>query len=283
MHFFYLDESGDTGRDLRNPDQPIMVLGGVSLRDEGWNTTRQEFEQLITDFFGGEFPDNFELHAYDLLSPEGGGPFGGIELERRTQLASDVLTLLERRRHNTHFIAFDKRLVDEIDCGLALAFNPSRPYLLGFDYMVTWINWYVRERLGRTARGMLILDKKEQHHEDIERILRNRRREVPQTHRVNWIVEVSYPVDSQRNPMIQISDLVVFCIRRFLEIEHGHREAWSHEARNFYARCYDRIAARMPRQRLVRRGERGLGRLNEYLAEVQCQPIGQWRRRYELD
>ncbi|WP_143814354.1 DUF3800 domain-containing protein [Lysobacter spongiicola] len=35
MHFFYLDESGDTGANLADPNQPIFVIGGVSVRDEG--------------------------------------------------------------------------------------------------------------------------------------------------------------------------------------------------------------------------------------------------------
>ncbi|MEI6639470.1 MAG: DUF3800 domain-containing protein [Chlorobium sp.] len=35
MHFYYLDEVGCTGEDLNNPEQPIFVLGGLSIRDEG--------------------------------------------------------------------------------------------------------------------------------------------------------------------------------------------------------------------------------------------------------
>ena len=282
MHFFYLDESGETGHDLLNPDQPIMVLGGISLRDEGWNATRVAFEALIGGFFGGAVLPDFELHAYDLLSPDGEGAFQGIDLGRRTGLAEDLLGLLEERRHNTHFIAFDKSRVHAADCGLVLAYNPSRPYLLGFDYMITWINWYVKERLGQSARGMIILDEKEEHHDDIERILQNRRSEGPQVHRVKWIVEVSYPVDSKRNPMIQMSDLVIFCVRRFLEIEHGHRDVWSQAAKDFYARCYNRIVGRMPHTTLVQRGGRGMARLNEYLSEVRCEPRGQWKHRYDL-
>lgn len=280
MHFFYLDESGDTGTDLQNRDQPILVLGGISLRDEGWNKTGLAFEELIRDFLGRELPADFELHAYELLSPNGGGPFEGLELQRRTRLAIDILALLEERKHGTHFVAFDKSLVDATDCDMPLVYDASRPYLLAFDYMITWINWYVRDRLGQSARGMVILDRKEEHHEDIELILRNRRREGPKVHRVKWIVEVSYPIDSQRNPMIQISDLVIFCVRRFLEIEHGHRDAWSQDAKKFYAQAYDRILARTPRQALVQRGGRGYDRLNEYLEEVRCVPVGQWRRRY---
>jgi hypothetical protein len=40
MHFFYIDESGDTGANLLDPHQPIMVVGGISVRDKAWNTTQ---------------------------------------------------------------------------------------------------------------------------------------------------------------------------------------------------------------------------------------------------
>ena len=47
MHFYYLDESGCTGRDLQNKEQPIFVLGGLSVRDKGWNVTQEKLAQII--------------------------------------------------------------------------------------------------------------------------------------------------------------------------------------------------------------------------------------------
>ena len=34
MHFFYLDETGCTGADLKNHEQPIFVFGGISVSDD---------------------------------------------------------------------------------------------------------------------------------------------------------------------------------------------------------------------------------------------------------
>lgn len=45
-------------------------LGGVSVRDEGWNETQTQFYSKLRDFFGGTIPDDFELHATDLLAPQ---------------------------------------------------------------------------------------------------------------------------------------------------------------------------------------------------------------------
>ena len=282
MHFFYLDESGDTGRNLEDPDQPIMVMGGVNLRDQGWNATQARLRDMLNGFFAGELPDDFELHAYHLLSPNGGGAFAGHPIDARTELAKRLLELIADRSHGTHVVAFRKDDIRTTDCGMALAFNPSRPYLLAFDYMITCINWHVRNNLGQTARGLLVLDEKQQHHDDIARILHNRRYEGPAAHRVIWIVDVGYSVESHRNPMIQLSDLVVFCARRFLEIEHGYRDEWPAEAKQFYAECYALIDDRLIRKNLVPRQGRGMDRLNEYLNAVRCTPTGRWRQRWDL-
>lgn len=282
MHFFYLDESGDTGRDLDNTDQPIMVLGGISLRDEGWNKTREDFGKIIKNYFNNSIPDEFELHAGELLSPNGEGPFTGHSMSDRSQLAKEIIDFIAERKHGVHFIGVDKQKIKNTPCGLSLAFNPNRPYLLAFDYMITYINWLVKEKLGRTARGLIILDEKRQFHNQIEKITQNRRFEGAAAHRVKWITEISYPVDSRKNVMIQISDLVILCIRRFLEIEHGYRPGWTDAAKNFYAKSYDNLQARVAQKTTVNRQGRNMERLNTYLTAVRCDPIGQWRRRYDM-
>jgi Protein of unknown function (DUF3800) len=73
MHFFYLDETGDTGSDLENAEQPIFVLGGVSVSDKGWRKTTDAVQKVIGDFFSGEVPPTFELHANELIAHQ--GPF----------------------------------------------------------------------------------------------------------------------------------------------------------------------------------------------------------------
>ena len=129
---------------------------------------------------------------------------------------------------------------------------------------------------------MLIIDAKEQFQADIERITHVRRFEGPAAHRVKWIVEFSYPVDSQKNPMVQISDLVVFCTKKFLEIEGGYRDGYPSEAKQFFAECYSLINDRIPRKTLVDRQGRNMATINDYLKAAQAKPVGQWKRRYGL-
>jgi len=282
MHFFYLDESGDTGANLLDPDQRIFVLGGVSLRDEGWNQTKEAFDNAVAQFFGGAPPQDFELHATDLLCRDGDGPFADHSMSQRTAFAKAIIGLIDKRKHGAHFIAFEKAKLHTLTCGAALPFDPKHPYPLAFDYLITLINWYVKKRLGRSARGMIIVDQKEQYAGDLERIVLNRRSHGPMAHRIKSIVEVTYPVDSRKNPMIQVSDLVAFCIRRFLELDAGYRPGWTAETKRFYAECFDKINGRLARQALVMRSGTAVAELNTYVSQARCSPRGQWRKRHGL-
>lgn len=283
MHFYYIDESGDSGIKLDDPKQPILVLGGISVRDTGWNRTQESFENLIAEYFGEDgIPDQFELHTHELMGPKGKGPFQGHDAKARYGLCNSILDLLIERRHRFHYFAVNKAAVRDQGSDAELGYDAANPYLLAFDYLVTYIDWDVKRNLGNTARGMIILDQKKELHASVEDIMRSRRYEGATAHRVKWISEFSYPVDSKKNPMIQLSDLVVYCVRRFLEIDSGYRDKWPEDAKRFYARCFEKISGRMNRQNVIERKGTGAGALNSYLKSVQAKPNTRWKHRYPI-
>src|SRR2546425_4732314 len=175
MHFYYLDEAGCTGRDLQCAEQPIFVLGGISVRDEVWNQTQRDFANILTNYFGGATPDAFELHAEELLSPTGDGPFAGHDRERRNELAKNVLNLLHARSHDVHIVGIDKSKLAAQEPADNFPFAARVPFLLAYDYLITLVDWFVKGRLGRSARGMIILDAKPEFLAEVESITHDRR------------------------------------------------------------------------------------------------------------
>ena len=154
--------------------------------------------------------------------------------------------------------------------------------MCGFDYLITYINWHVKKNLGSSARAMLILDDKNQYDKDIEAIIHHRRFSDTKAHKVKWVVEFSYSVDSKKNPMVQLSDLVVLCARRFFEIENGYRNNWPDEVKKYYAECYAIIHDRIKKKAIVDRKGRNIEPLNKYINDIKCGPVGRWKQKYGI-
>lgn len=282
MHFFYLDETGCNGADLNVGQEPIFVLGGISVKDKGWVATTAAVEQIVKAYFNpGAVPANFELHAHELLSPNGEGPFAGHARARRNQLAFDLLDLLEARSHQVHFVAIDKgRLAANATGAEHQVFDSRVPYLLAFDYLVTHINHHVKERLGSTARGITIIDEKEMFEEQIANITRFRRFDVVAAHRIKWLVEFSYSIDSRKHPLIQLTDLVIYCAKKFLEMDSGYRPAWPQPAKDFYAECFKKVYSRVAQTTLVEQSGRHARAVNALLPGVTVKPRRGWKAHY---
>ncbi len=284
MHFFYLDETGCNGADLNVDQEPVFILGGVSVKDQGWVGTTEAMEAIVTAYFAPDpIPDGFELHVHELLSPAGNGAFAGHDRARRNQLAFDLLDLIATRSHQVHFVALDKNLIaNEASGDEHTVFDARIPYLLAFDYMTTLINQHVKDRLGHTARGIIILDEKEMFEDEIADITRYRRFKVPKAHRIKWLVEFSYSIDSEKHPMIQLTDLVIYCAKKFLEMDRGYRDAWPQPAKDFYAQCFEKLYARVPQKPLVEQQGRHANSVNDLLNRVSVRPRRNWKRHYGL-
>ena len=80
MHLCYVDEAGSTGKNLGDEQQPVFVMAGLLVSDERWRKTESEIRRITEAAFQGDLPSDFELHACELLSPEGEGLFAGWEL-----------------------------------------------------------------------------------------------------------------------------------------------------------------------------------------------------------
>ena len=45
MYLLYADESGNTGTDLDNKQQPIFVLAGILVNDKNWHKINNKFNK----------------------------------------------------------------------------------------------------------------------------------------------------------------------------------------------------------------------------------------------
>jgi Protein of unknown function (DUF3800) len=285
MHFFYLDETGCNGKDLTQTQQPIFVSGGIIVRDEGWNETHKQYSKIISEYFSSSVPEEFEFHTKDLFSPEGSGFFEGHDRDRRNKLIHRLLDLISDRKHQIYYCAINKDKVRASKTS-SLAFKPHLedikiPYLIAYDYLISCIEDYTKEKLGKSARALLIIDKKDQFIEEIESITHHRRFETSAAKRIKWIAEFSYPIDSEKNVMIQLSDMCIFLIRKFLEIELGYKDTLPKENKEIFRGFYQKIHPRLISKKTLEETGKNSEEYNEYMKDVMGFPSTRWQtKRY---
>lgn len=279
MHFFYLDESGCNGRDLSNIEQPIFVLGGIVLRDEGWNKTHSDFLSIIQDYFGGTIPENFEFHTQDLFSPNGTRYFYGHSREKRNELIHLLLDLIITRKHHFLHFAIDKAKLNSYNTETVRYkdyLDLKVPYLVAYDYFITICENYTKNSLGSSARALIIIDEKDIFSQEIERITHFRRFGAPQTKRVKWVAEFSYAVNSSKNTMIQLSDLLLFLTKKYLEIENGYRNNYPVEVKNTFRDFYRKMHSRIISKSLTLENNRNSTTYDTFLTEIFSKPTSRW-------
>ncbi len=72
MHLVYFDESGNSGNNLNDPEQPIFVLGALIVPETCWQAVESDLEAELAKHFPEIAAAGEELHSGDLR----GRPFG---------------------------------------------------------------------------------------------------------------------------------------------------------------------------------------------------------------
>jgi uncharacterized protein DUF3800 len=242
VHLCYVDEAGSTGKNLKDKQQPIFVMAGVLVSDEKWRKTESEIRKVIKNAYEAALPSDFELHASELLAPEGEGPFVGWDRDRRNQLALDVLNLVEGRKHQVLLQVAHKKQVEATPSpGEDFGFDWKDPWEIGFAAVLTMAEEFLRSnRTGRSSTGMVVIDHEPKYLEVVR--THSRERQLATGWRqVRKVMEVGYSAVSHANPMIQLVDVVAFTMKKWSESQAGYGGAWSPEAVAFYQKCHDLV------------------------------------------
>ena len=107
MKLMYLDESGSTGTDYDNKQQPIFVLGGLTVEDKNWHKINNFFENgkiKISSYF-----KNNEIHTSEIFSPSHKSVFHIKNWEENLKILDNLVSLISKLELSFNFIAIDKK------------------------------------------------------------------------------------------------------------------------------------------------------------------------------
>lgn len=215
MWFAYMDETGNTGRNLDDPDQPIHFVltmavdeSRVTALHEHIRGTARRYCAAVCD------EDDFEFHGKELFSAE--GHFSGRSPEERIEIYDAVLAGIEIAEARIVI-----RGVSKPDLKKTYP-NPFHPHDIALMFTIESIERLARER---GCRFLLVADEAKEIEDAALRDLVNYQ-EVGtswgwKAEQIDRIVDTIHFVPSHRNPAIQLVDCATYVAARVRKIRAG--------------------------------------------------------------
>lgn len=216
MHLIYLDESGNSGTNLLDPQQPIFVLGALPIPEEKWRDVVAEAGELKKSL-SEKIGRSFEIHAHEISS--GRGDFRAVGLKDRLEFINEALDLVIKFEipflyQTVKKKAYSKWLNKHYGAGTII-----NPHLAAFPFLAKSLNLYLEEQ-GPSHLGTLICDDNREVHPDIETSLSVLQQEIGEM-RLDRLIEKGFFIDSRKSLPLQLADLCVYYARKAHERKLG--------------------------------------------------------------
>ncbi len=204
MKFIYIDESGNTGWNLKDTNQPFHFLAALSVDEKYIMGAQSAIKNIASHYFPNIFnEDKFEFHGTELR--KGVGYFKGIKPDTRIQIAIELMKILAEYKIDVFTIGINKEKY----------YSNVHPHQAAFVLLVERLNPYLKKS---KQLGLMVCD--ENH--DIEQPIINdlsRFQEYStnfgyKSVKVTEIVDSVHFVKSHNNPIIQLADMVAYFINR---------------------------------------------------------------------
>jgi len=216
MHLVYLDESGNTGKNLGDPQQPVFLLCAMLVHKDRWQMLENSLQQVCNDLLGDRAcQDGFEIHATDIRN--GSGIFRGMSVDDRIKFrdrlleqAIDADVKLIYRSIEKH--RFKKWMLAEFGSGIAI-----NPHVVAFPLLAQVVNRYLQ---AQKTLGIFISDENKEIVADVEKSIRILRGDSTSL-KLDRIIEKGFFIDSRSSLVLQLCDLCAYSLRKKEEIAVG--------------------------------------------------------------
>jgi hypothetical protein len=215
MHLVYFDESGNSGNNLNDSEQPIFVLGALIVPEECWQTLEGNLETSLASHFPDIAGAGEEIHSGDLRASR--GVFKGVPVVKRVALRDSWLKIAQD--HSLKFVyrsiekkRYQKWMHNVFGVGVAV-----NPHIAAFPLVALVVNEHLAKQ---QALGVFISDENKEIVRDVEKSIRQLRLSAGPL-RLSQIVEKGFFIDSSKSRILQLSDLCVLHARKKEEVRAG--------------------------------------------------------------
>ncbi len=215
MQLVYFDESGNSGNNLNDVEQPIFVLGALIVPEERWQPLERDLEASVVSHVPEVAAAGTEIHSSDLRGSR--GAFKGMPVVQRVALRDAWLKVAHDHQLKFVYRSIEKKKYQawmHETFGVGVAVNP---HIVAFALVAQVINEYL---INHKSLGIFISDENKEIVRDVEKSVRQLRL-LSGPLRLSQIVEKGFFIDSSKSRVLQLCDLCVLHARKKEEVKPG--------------------------------------------------------------
>lgn len=213
MYLLYLDESGNTGTDYDNKQQPIFVLGGFLVEHSKWHNINNYFNSRKVQICN-YFKDN-EIHTNEIFSPSRKSIFHIDDWQKNFKILDNLVDLILELDLQFQYIAIDKKrfkLAMQQRLGNYIKIDP---YIYSFCMLYKFMSKSLQKK---NEKGIIFLD-------EIINIPQYLNKIYPEISINNRsIIEQALFLKSRDTNFIQIADIFAFYVCQYLNIKREYKK-----------------------------------------------------------
>lgn len=217
VYLAYIDESGNTGLDLENKEQPIFALGALLVPASDWLSIESELDMFVAQFFSEIPEDQNEIHTHKLVN--GSKPFRDFGQKYCLDFQEKWMQVAQKYKLQFFSGGFRKKAFKESihkNYSSALQLNPHE---IAFPLLSNRVNQFLRNQASNPL-GILISDEHKELSLDLETTLKLLKKESSEL-KHDRIIEKCFFIDSSKSLLLQLCDMCVYYARKKLENEYG--------------------------------------------------------------
>jgi len=218
MYLVYLDESGNSGVNLNDSQQPVFSLCAMIVDEAKWHSLESGLKRVLDE----RIPTwrtfvPFEVHGSDLR--RGAGHFDGMSPDNRINFRDAWMKIGQENGvrlvvRSIHKKMYAQWLVKTFGHGIVI-----NPHIAAFALLSRCVDNYLKSLPG-SPLGMFICDDNKEVAADVEKsigVLRISEGVL----RLSQVIEKGFFIDSTKSLPLQLCDLFALSLRKSTEREWG--------------------------------------------------------------
>lgn len=219
MYLIYVDESGNSGSNLSDKQQPIFLLCAMILAEDRWLPLEMDLRAALDKFIPEPRSEKFEVHGVEVRN--GRQWMGDKTPAERIAFRDQWMDLAAKHGVKIVYraiekVRYKKWITDTFPAGVVI-----NPHVAAFALVSRVVDDYLKS-LPKSPLGIFISDENKEIVGDVEKLIRLFRVEAGAL-RMGQIVEKGFFIQSHKSLLIQLCDLFAICLRKHEEAKTGGR------------------------------------------------------------